>query len=97
MSNNETLTRLSADLLTSRIKIVDLTQTLSSEFPALQLPPEFLVRYGRLNRKPFAVTTRKVRAGTGTTFPVASTVALTLTRRCTGSPARIIQTTRSIP
>ena len=41
MSNNETLVRLGAELLTGRIRIVDLAQTLSPDFPALQLPPEF--------------------------------------------------------
>lgn len=41
MNSTVTLTNLGAELLTGRIKIVDLTQTLSPDFPALQLPPEF--------------------------------------------------------
>ena len=41
MSNNETLVRFGAELLAGRIRIVDLAQTLSADFPALQLPPEF--------------------------------------------------------
>ena len=36
-----TLDRLADDLLEGRIRIVDLTQTLSPDFPALQLPPQF--------------------------------------------------------
>jgi len=34
------LTQLVADLLAQRIRIVDLTQTLSPEFPQIVLPPE---------------------------------------------------------
>lgn len=36
----ETLARLVADLAAGRIRIVDLTQTLSPEFPQIALPPE---------------------------------------------------------
>lgn len=36
-----TLANLATDLASGKIRIVDLTQTLSSDFPALQLPPEF--------------------------------------------------------
>jgi kynurenine formamidase len=36
-----TLNLLVADLLSGRIRIVDLTQTLSSDFPQISLPPEF--------------------------------------------------------
>jgi len=36
-----TLNLLVADLLSGRIRIVDLTQTLSSDFPQIALPPEF--------------------------------------------------------
>ena len=35
------LTTLAADLLSGRIRVVDLTQTLSPEFPQIALPPEF--------------------------------------------------------
>jgi kynurenine formamidase len=35
------LEQLSADLASGQVRVVDLTQTLSPEFPALQLPPEF--------------------------------------------------------
>jgi len=35
------LASFATDLATGKIKIVDLTQTLSPDFPALQLPPEF--------------------------------------------------------
>ena len=35
------LAQLTADLVSGSVRIVDLTQTLSPEFPALQLPPEF--------------------------------------------------------
>lgn len=41
MGSNDTLARLGADLLAGKIRIVDLAQTLSSDFPALQLPPQF--------------------------------------------------------
>ena len=41
MNSNESIVRLSADLVAGRIRIVDLTQTLSADFPALQLPPQF--------------------------------------------------------
>ena len=36
-----TLTTLAADLLSGRIRVVDLTQTLAPEFPQIVLPPEF--------------------------------------------------------
>lgn len=36
-----TLDRLATDLLEGRVRIIDLTQTLSPDFPALQLPPQF--------------------------------------------------------
>ena len=39
MSTN-TLNQLVADLVSGRIRIVDLTQTLSPEFPQISLPPE---------------------------------------------------------
>ncbi|MEP7299495.1 MAG: cyclase family protein [Burkholderiales bacterium] len=35
------LAQLAADLASSQIRVIDLTQTLSPEFPALQLPPQF--------------------------------------------------------
>jgi len=35
------LQQLTTDLASGRVRIVDLTQTLSPEFPALQLPPQF--------------------------------------------------------
>lgn len=41
MNKNESIARLSADLIAGRIRVVDLTQTLSADFPALQLPPQF--------------------------------------------------------
>ena len=41
MSSNESLKRLGADLNAGQIRVVDLTQTLSADFPALQLPPQF--------------------------------------------------------
>jgi kynurenine formamidase len=36
-----TLTALAADLLSGRVRIVDLTQTLSPDFPTIVLPPQF--------------------------------------------------------
>ncbi len=39
--NNNSIASLSADLVAGRIRVVDLTQTLSADFPALQLPPQF--------------------------------------------------------
>src|SRR4030095_16918656 len=36
-----TLRALTAGLLTGRIRVVDLTQTLAPEFPQIVLPPEF--------------------------------------------------------
>jgi kynurenine formamidase len=36
-----TLSQFAQDIATGALRIVDLTQTLSSEFPALQLPPQF--------------------------------------------------------
>ena len=41
MTQNENLARFGADIMSGRIKVVDLTQTLSEDFPSLQLPPEF--------------------------------------------------------
>ena len=38
---NERLANLAADLATGKLRVVDLTHTLSPEFPTLQLPPEF--------------------------------------------------------
>jgi kynurenine formamidase len=38
MSN---LAALAADLIAGRIRVIDLTQTLSAEFPTIALPPEF--------------------------------------------------------
>ncbi|WP_310625975.1 cyclase family protein [Limnohabitans sp.] len=35
------LTQLAADVACGRIQVIDLTQTLSSDFPALVLPPQF--------------------------------------------------------
>lgn len=35
------LEQLTTDLASGRVRVVDLTQTLSPEFPALQLPPQF--------------------------------------------------------
>jgi len=35
------LSQFAADLLSGRIRVIDLTQTLAPEFPALQLPPQF--------------------------------------------------------
>lgn len=39
--SNSTLGRLTRDLANGRIKVVDLTQTLTPEFPAISLSPEF--------------------------------------------------------
>lgn len=39
--NNNSIASLGADLVAGRIRVVDLTQTLSADFPALQLPPQF--------------------------------------------------------
>ncbi|MBE7421664.1 MAG: cyclase family protein [Zoogloeaceae bacterium] len=39
--NNNSITGLGADLVAGRVRVVDLTQTLSADFPALQLPPQF--------------------------------------------------------
>jgi kynurenine formamidase len=39
--SNNALMEFAAGLASGQIKLVDLTQTLSPEFPALQLPPEF--------------------------------------------------------
>lgn len=36
-----TLATLAADLLTGRVRVVDLTQTLSPDFPTIVLPPQF--------------------------------------------------------
>ena len=36
-----TLASLAADLLTGRVRVVDLTQTLSPDFPTIVLPPQF--------------------------------------------------------
>lgn len=36
-----TLTALAADLLAGRVRVIDLTQTLSPDFPTIVLPPEF--------------------------------------------------------
>lgn len=38
---NETLSQFLAELISGRLKLVDLTQTLTPEFPTIVLPPEF--------------------------------------------------------
>jgi kynurenine formamidase len=38
---NSTLAQFAADLATGRIRVIDLTQTLHTEFPTISLPPEF--------------------------------------------------------
>jgi kynurenine formamidase len=38
---NSTLVALSQDLAQRRVRLVDLTQTLSPDFPAIELPPQF--------------------------------------------------------
>ena len=38
---SQALAHLSAELASGSLRVVDLTQTLSSDFPALQLPPQF--------------------------------------------------------
>ncbi len=35
------LSDFAADLLTGRVRVIDLTQTLSEDFPTIQLPPQF--------------------------------------------------------
>jgi kynurenine formamidase len=39
--STDTLTTLVGDLLNGRVRVVDLTQTLATEFPTLELPPQF--------------------------------------------------------
>src|SRR5574339_1036725 len=39
--SNATLANLIADLASGRIRVIDLTQTLSPDFPQISLPPEF--------------------------------------------------------
>ena len=41
MSATSALSQFALELATGQIRIVDLTQTLSPEFPSLQLPPQF--------------------------------------------------------
>ncbi|KVT48144.1 cyclase family protein [Burkholderia multivorans] len=38
---NSSVEQLAIDLASGRVRVVDLTQTLSPDFPALQLPPQF--------------------------------------------------------
>lgn len=40
-SPSSTLATLAAQLAGGRVRVVDLTQTLSPSFPTLQLPPQF--------------------------------------------------------
>ena len=35
------LAAFAADLLSGKVKVIDLTQTLSPEFPTIALPPEY--------------------------------------------------------
>ena len=81
-------------LASGRIRVVDLTQTLTPEFPQIALPPEmgqcWPFRIEEVSRYD-----ERGPAGTGTIFPAASTPARTSTRRSTGSRAATCRTTRS--
>jgi hypothetical protein len=90
------LLQLVADLVGGRISVVDLTQTLSPDFPQIVLPPEMGQAW------PFRVEEARAMTsadppGTGTTSPAASTPARISTRRSTGSPAGICPTTAPTP
>lgn len=94
MSDTNPLAAFIQAIDSKQVRFVDLTQTLSPSFPALQLPPN-LARLPVSRLSASANTTKTVQAGTGTTSPVANTPVPTLTRLRTGFPARTIQTTRS--
>ena len=93
MSQN-ILAQFMTELVSGRIRLVDLTETLTPEFPTIVLPPEFgqawPFRIEEISRYDDAA-----RPGTGTTSPAPSTPARTSTRRRTGSPARTSPTTQS--
>src|SRR4029453_4462554 len=77
------------------IRVIDLTQTLSQEFPPIVLPPE-LGKCAPSGLGGVLPTADGGRLGNGTTLVSASILERTSTRRSTGFPARICRTTQSI-
>jgi hypothetical protein len=62
------LAQLALALASGRVRVVDLTHTLSPDFPTIVLPPEF----GHAHRsawKKFPATMRAARRGIGTRSP----------------------------
>ena len=93
MSQN-ILAQFMTELVSGRIRLVDLTETLTPEFPTIVLPPEFGQAW------PFRIEeiSRYDERGPAwywNNFSAPSTPARTSTRRRTGSPARTSPTTRS--
>ena len=85
-----------AALASGSIRVVDLTQTLSSAFPTIVLPaPHGQARPFELEE--ISATTNAGRTATGTTSAAASTAARISMRRSTGSPVATCRTTRSTP
>ena len=91
------LSDFAADLLAGRVRVIDLTQTLSEDFPTIALPPEF----GAC--APFRIEEMSRYDDRGPAWywnnisTAASTPARISTRRSTGSPARTCRTTPSTP
>ena len=92
MSQN-ILAQFMTELVSGRIRLVDLTETLTPEFPTIVLPPEFgqawpfrIEEISRYDARPGLVLEQLL---------LLSTPARTSTRRRTGSPARTSPTTQS--
>ncbi len=96
-NEHATLAKLVADLAAGRIRVVDLTQTLSPDFPQIVAAARDGPVPGRSGSRRSRATTSAGRRGTGTTSPAASTPARTSTRRSTGSRAATCRTTPSTP
>ena len=80
------------ELRSGKLRVIDLTQPLSSETPILPLPPQFATLPDSSCASSLAMTSA-ARRGTGMPSPPASTPARTLTRPSTGSAAKIFPTT----
>ena len=62
------------DIARARVRVVDLTRTLSPDFPTLVLPPQFRAMRAICDQRDLALRrTRRRRSGTGTTSVAAST------------------------
>ena len=92
MGHNESLARFGADFLSGHIKVVDLAQTLSSDFPVLQLPPE-LGQVCAFKQETISRYDEKAPGWYWNNFSCGEHPAPTSAPQRTGSPASTTRTT----